>query len=59
MQVMAAEIRVTVSLARVTSMPIDAAASSSSLMASSARRFMLPSTRCHTHSASSHSTSTA
>ena len=37
-KVIAAEINVTVSLARVTSMPIEAAASSSSLMACSARR---------------------
>ena len=37
------------SFARVTWMPIDAAASSSSLMACSASRAMLRSTRCQTH----------
>ena len=59
MQVIAADSSVTASLARVTSMPIDAAASSSSLMACSARRFMPRSTRCQIQSETSQHPNTA
>jgi len=50
--------RVMRSLARVTWMPIEAAASSSSLIACSARRPMLRSTARHTHSPASQNAST-
>ena len=57
-QVISAEMIVMRSFARVTWMPIDAAASSSSLIACSARRAMLRSTWRHTHSPKSQSATT-
>ena len=55
-QVISAETMVTPSLRRVMLMPIEAAASSSWLIASSARRDIERSTRVQTHSPSSHTT---
>ena len=54
MQVISAEIIVTPSLRRDTLMPIEAAASSSWLIASSARRDIERSTRVQTHRPASH-----
>ena len=58
MQVITADSSITDSLVRLTSMPTEAAASSSALIASSASRAMLRSTRCQTYSAASQNTST-
>ena len=58
MQVISAEIMVTPSLRRVTLTPIDAAASSSWLIASSARRPMLSSTFFQIHRPASQTAST-
>ncbi len=57
-QVISAETSVMRSLARVTWMPIDAAASSSSLIACNASRPMLRSTARHTHSPASQTAAT-